>query len=340
MTMARRPWVEGLAGLAMVVAVEAAAEPPREVRRVVRGLLPLLAGNPGDVQRPTRPALILAGGGADVDAAMRFFGERAGAGDLVVLRASGGGGYNQYLLDLTGADSVETLIVASRQRANDPYLLARVGQAEGVFLAGGDQADYVTFWGGTPLASAIDAVAARGGPLGGTSAGLAILGEWAFAALAGTVTSLQALSDPYHERVTLVRSVVHIPALAGVITDSHFAARDRMGRLIAFLARIATDSAASDVRGLGIDEATALLVDEQGAATVAGSGAVYLLRTAGPPERCVPGEPLTFHTVAVQRAVAGDAVDLPSWQGDGLASYTVTAEDGQLTSTQAGGRVY
>lgn len=271
---------------------------------------------------------------------MRFFGERAGAGDLVVLRASGGGGYNQYLLDLTGADSVETLIVASRQRASDPYLLARVGQAEGVFLAGGDQADYVTFWGGTPLASAIDAVAARGGPLGGTSAGLAILGEWAFAALAGTVTSLQALSDPYHERVTLVRSVVHIPALAGVITDSHFAARDRMGRLIAFLARIATDSAASDVRGLGIDEATALLVDEQGAATVAGSGAVYLLRTAGPPERCVPGEPLTFHTVAVQRAVAGDAVDLPSWQGDGLASYTVTAEDGQLTSTQAGGRVY
>jgi hypothetical protein len=38
--------------------------------------------------------------------------------------------------------------------------------------------------------------------------------------------------------------------------------------------------------------------------------------------------------------VAGQAVHLPSWQGTGLASYTVTAEDGQLTSTQPGGRLY
>ncbi len=153
--------------LTTVAAQGVAAQEPRHARRVVRGLLPLLAGNPADVQRATRPTLIRAGGGADVDAARRFFGERDGAGDLVVLRASGSGGYNQYLLDLAGADSVETLIVASRWRAEDACVLGRVSQTEGVFVAGGDQADYVDFWGGTPLASAIDASPARGAPLGG-----------------------------------------------------------------------------------------------------------------------------------------------------------------------------
>ncbi len=330
----------GLILLAVVAGLECAAGQPRATRRVVRGLWPLLVGNPADVQRPTRSTLVLAGGGDDVDAAMRAFGESAGAGDLVVLRASGGAGYNQYLLDLTGADSVETLIVTSRHRAEDPYVLARVHQAEGLFLAGGDQADYVAFWGGSALAAAIDGVAARGAPLGGTSAGLAILGEWVFAALAGTVTSTQALADPYNERVTLARNVVHLPALAGVICDSHFAARDRMGRLVTFLARIAADSGVLQVRGLGIDEATALVVDENGLSRVVGRGAVYLLETPGPPQRCLPGQSLTFRDVAVRKAVAGQIIHLPSWQGTGLISYTVTAEDGQLTSTQAGGRLY
>jgi len=338
--MSARQRAVGLIFLAMVAGLEGVAQEPRTTRRVARGLLPLLVGNPADVQRPTHPTLVLAGGGADVDAAMQALGEAAGQGDLVVLRAAGGGGYNRYLFDLTGADSVETLIVASRHRAEDPYVLARVHQAEGVFLAGGDQADYVTFWGGTALAAAIDGVAARGAPLGGTSAGLAILGEWVFAALAGTVNSAQALADPYHERVTLVRNVLRLPALAGVICDSHFAARDRMGRLVAFLARIAADTGTWQVRGLGIDEATALVVDENGLGTVVGRGAVYLLQSPGPPQRCQPGHPLTFRNVVVQKAIGGQRVHLPSWQGAGLIAYTVSAEDGQLSSTQPGGRLY
>lgn len=325
---------------AAAVAIGFSPNPPRPPGRVVRGFLPLIAGNPADVQRVTRPALILAGGGPDVDAAMSYFGECAQAGDLVVLRATGGDSYNQYLLNLTAADSVETLIVASRQRAEDPYVLARLGQAEGVFLAGGDQAHYVTFWGRTPLATAIDEVAGRGTPLGGTSAGLAILGEWNFAALAGTVTSSQALADPFHPRVTLVRGVLRLPLLAGIITDSHFSNRDRMGRLVTFLARIVSDWHVPEARGIGIDEATALLIDGHGVATVVGRGAVYFLRTPGPPERCLPGQPLTFRLIGVQRAVAGQVFHLPTWHGEGLLTYTVSADEGILTSTQPGGRIY
>lgn len=333
----QRLWLAALAALWMGTA---ASQPARSPRRVVTGLVRFLAGNPADVARPTRFGLILAGGGTDVDAAMQFFGERAGAGDLVVLRAGGGAGYNQYLLTLTGADSVETLVVPSRQRAEDPYVLTRLRQAEGVFITGGDQADYVNFWGDTSLAGAIEDAVRRGAPLGGTSAGLAILGEWVFAALHGAVSSAEALADPYHPRVTLVRNVVRLPRLFGTITDSHFAARDRMGRLLAFLARLLTDEGMTEVRGVGVDEGTALLVDEAGLGVVVGRGAVYFLRPSGRPERCVPGEPLTFRGVSVQRAVTGQEFSLPTWSGAGVVIYTVSVEDGRLISTQAGGRIY
>jgi cyanophycinase-like exopeptidase len=43
-----------------------------------------------------------------------------------------------------------------------------------------------------------------------------------------------------------------VPLLLGAITDSHFVSRDRMGRLIVFLARIIRDGWASQARGIGI----------------------------------------------------------------------------------------
>ncbi len=42
----------------------------------------------------------------------------------------------------------------------------------------------------------------------------------------------------------------------------------------------------------------------------------------------------------MQKAVAGQAFHLRTWHGAGLATYTVTAEDGQFTSTHPGGRGY
>ena len=51
-----------------------------------------------------------------------------------------------------------------------------------MFIAGGDQANYINFWMGTPVQSALNDAIARGVPIGGTSAGLAVLGEWAYSA--------------------------------------------------------------------------------------------------------------------------------------------------------------
>ena len=48
--------------------------------------------------------------------------------------------------------------------------------ADGIFIAGGDQSNYVRFWKGTPVAEALDPHVRAGKPIGGTSAGLAMLG--------------------------------------------------------------------------------------------------------------------------------------------------------------------
>src|SRR3546814_19922657 len=79
----------------------------------------------------------------------------------------------------------------------------------------------------------------------------------------GSMTSEVALRDPFDPGVTLVGDFLHLPYLEHVITDSHFARRDRLGRLVVFVARLRGEGVA-DVAGLGIDEGAALCIDSDG----------------------------------------------------------------------------
>jgi cyanophycinase-like exopeptidase len=155
------------------------------------------------------------------------------------------------------------------------------------------------------------------------------------------VKSSDALSNPFHERVTLTRDFLHVPLFNGKITDSHFVARDRMGRLIAFLARIVTDGWSGAPFGIGIDEKTAVLVDAGGSARVTGAGAAYFLRTPGPPEQCIPNAALTYRNILVYRlTAAAGRFNLNSWTGSGGLEYTLSAESGVLKSSLAGNQIY
>jgi cyanophycinase len=133
---------------------------------------------------------------------------------------------------------------------------------------------------------------------------------------------------------------VQLPVLAGVIGDPHFGARDRMGRDLAFLCRIAANGWSSAPRGIAVDEQTALLVEPSGSSSVVGSGNVYFLRAPGLPQTCAAKTPLTYRNIAVDRISAGDGFDLAAWQRSGGSAYTVSAEAGVLTSTQPGGSPY
>lgn len=292
---------------------------------------------------PQRPSSVLMGGGADVGAAFRWMIEQAGGGDFLVLRATGTDAYNRYIYRMGGVDSVQTLIVQTRKAAADPAVVEAVDKAEAIFIASGDQRDYIKLWQNTPLADAINRAAARNVPVGGTSAGLAVLGQYAFGALHGTVESNEAMADPYGRRMTLVRDFLSIPGLQNTITDSHFGARDRMGRLLTFLARTVQDNwtSADDARAIGVDENTALLVHD-GMGQRVGSGSVYFLRPTVAPAVCRAGKPLRMKDVTVQRLSRKGSFDLVQWlslDGDTVA-YELSVDDGDIASTQPGHGIY
>jgi len=282
------------------------------------------------------------GGGTDQDAAFQWMCARAGGGDFLVLRASGTDAYNSYVKKLCPAlNSAATLIITSREGASQPFVAPTIHGASAVFIAGGSQDNYINFWRGTPVETEINAAIRRGVPVGGTSAGLAVLGEYNFAALRDTVKSNEALRNPYGERVTVTRDFLHVPGLEGVITDSHFVARNRMGRLIVFLARIAGDGWDHAPLGIGIDEKTVLLMDVDGTGRVTGLGAVYFLRAPGPPEDCRPETPLTYRNIFVYKLTAGEGrFNLKSWTGRGGVEYRLSAERGELKSTKASNQIY
>ena len=290
-------------------------------------------GNQGDVNTFTTAGFALMGGGSDVDEAFRWMIQRSGGGDFVVIRASGTEAYNPYISKIGAIDSVETLIIYSREGAENQFVVEKVRRAEALFIAGGDQADYIRFWKGTALNEAINFLINQGIPIGGSSAGLAVLGEFIFAALNGTVYSSEALDNPYNFRITLETNFLYIPVLRGVITDSHFSQRDRMGRLIVFLARILKDGWATEVRGIGIDEATALLVELDGWAQLAGRGAAYFLMADHQPKVCQPAVPLTFSRVPVYKIQAGGFFNLLTWQGNGGVTYYLSVDKGKLSSS-------
>jgi cyanophycinase len=243
-------------------------------------------------------------------------------------------------------NSVATLILSDRQAAQDPAVAAIIRQAEVVFIAGGDQANYIHAWKDTPVQDAINADLAEGKPIGGTSAGLAVLGEFVYGALGdppdgNALVSADVLPNPYTERVTLIRGFLKVPHLENLLTDSHFAKRDRMGRTLGFLARIMQDGWSKSPREVAIDEKSAVLVESDGKGTVLGSGkGAYFLRPTHQSETCKKGEPLTFQKISVYRVPAGGHFDLTSWTGDGGTAYSLSVEKGKIDSTQAGHDVY
>jgi cyanophycinase-like exopeptidase len=286
------------------------------------------------------------GGGDDLDEAFRWLCEKANGGDFVVLRATGDEEYNAYVNELCKLNSVATLIIPDRVSAQDPAAAEIIRKAEIVFISGGDQGNYLRNWKGTAVQNAINAHVAAGRPIGGTSAGLAVEGEFVYGALGdkaddADLASSQVLPNPYFDRVTLERGFLKIPRLENLITDSHFAKRDRMGRTLGFLARIMEDGWSQSPREIAVDEKSAVLVEPDGKATVVGTGkGAYFLRATHKPEVCKKDQPLTFREISVYRVTAGGHFDLAAWKGEGGTAYLLSVDKGKIESTQADKSVY
>ena len=323
------------------------------------------------------PSFVLMGGGPDVDPAFRWLIQRAGirpgtGGRFVVIRATGTEAYNPYIFysDETlstantiadmwvggaslGLTSVETLVIPSVKAANSQAVNAILSKANVVFIAGGDQSDYIRFWKGTALEQTLKTLMQKNVPVGGTSAGLAVLGQFDYSALYKSATSELSMLDPYYKDITfdpnplsLQGGFIAPPALANMIFDSHFDSRDRMGRFITFISRIvaptttpggtfgciggvlpASSSGNMTARGIGISVETALLVQGNGNGypvtakrvtnpSTTTESAVYFVRPSVPPSVCRSKTPLTVPNVEVKKLADSNTVfNITDWTG-------------------------
>jgi cyanophycinase-like exopeptidase len=347
------------------------------------------------------PSIALVGGGYDVGESFRWMIARAGitkatGGRFVIIRATGTDAYNPYIfsrlgqVDTTspkgyemvgGADlgltSVETLVISSRAMAEDPLVQKVVGRANAIFIAGGDQADYYNYWQSTSLNTLIQKAVAAGIPVGGTSAGTAMLGQYAFAALNGAVESPAALSDPFNRSVTLdplntsskkfvqTGSFLNVATLGKTITDPHFNTRDRLGRLFSFVARIGNGCTGGvtnygDVAGIGIDEETAVLISgapgaakaelvanpynaENTTSLYTAQNSAYFVKYTSAPTQCVAGKPLVdnsgiqVYRLSAQPSKPSPYPTAPQYSFKASASFNTSNWASQVVQTYGDG---
>lgn len=197
------------------------------------------------------------------------------------------------------------------------------------------------FWKNTPVEDAINFVAAKSAPVGGTSAGMAILGEFVYAAMSdASLTAETALTNPFHEDVSLARGFLELPVLGNIITDQHLTERDRIGGTVALLARLVHDGWTSVGRAIAADRETSLHVDPAtGKARVFATPDhdtpfVYFMRTTVWPDVCERDTPLTLRNVDVYRIGPDGTFDIGTWTGHGGVAYTLSSESEVLTSSR------
>lgn len=286
-----------------------------------QGYTSYFTGNTTNITTTPEFGVCMMGGATENDNAMTWLLQKANGGDIVVLRSTGSNGYNNYLYSGLGVtvNSVETLVITSVEGATNPYVLNKVANAEMIWFAGGDQWNYVSYFKNNALEDLINYhVNVKGAPIGGTSAGMAILGGRYFSAQNGSVTSAQAMSNPYATNVTLggysgntlpTTDFLNIPFLTNVITDTHYDNPDRRGRHATFMARFRQDYA-TEIYGIACNEYVAVCIGTDGRARVYGDYPnyqefAYFIQPncfwGVPSPYCVIGQPLTWNSIMVYK---------------------------------------
>lgn len=264
-------------------------------------------GDTSDVNPATEFGICLMGGATEDDNGSTWFLNKAGGGNVVVIRASGSDGYNNYFFNDLGVtlQSVETIVFNNANASTSAFVQRRLQNAEAIWIAGGDQYIYETYWKNTPIMDILNNhVNVKIAPIGGTSAGMAILGEHYFNAEVSSVTSATALSNPYNAGVTLETDFLSMPYLSNTITDTHYDNPNRKGRHTTFIARLTAENGGAAFYGIAANEYVAICIDENGLATVFGEypdypDAAYFIRMNcfnDQPEVLEPGTPLTWDT--------------------------------------------
>jgi len=312
----------------------------------------------GDPAKPraahTQFGLALMGGGGKLDSAYRFIATHAGGGHIVILRAVSDDSYDPtdgnygeaFMKEWGPVVSAETIVFHHREASGDPRVIGAIRNADGIFLAGGDQSNYIRYWKGTPVQEALNAHVAANRPIGGSSAGLAILGHYSYGALdGGSMESKVALADPFDKGVTLEADFLHYRFLEDVITDTHFSQRHRLGRLLTFLARLDQSPASNPgkVYGIGVDEKTALLIGADGIGRLAAgsAGSAWIVQPQKAATDLAPGKPLSIADVRLVQLGAAGSLDLKTRAvSKPVAAATISIRAGKLDAESLASKIF
>jgi cyanophycinase len=225
---------------------------------------PTLASALAEPVSPIAGSLVLVGGGGLPDAIRERFLQLAGgkhARLVVIPTASSKADTPDQLKSYAfwksqDVESCELLHTRKRDQANDPKFIRALREATAVWLSGGDQSKLVAAYRGTGVESALHDLLTRGGVIGGTSAGAAVMSSV-------MITG----GNPAAEVDT------GFGFLPGAVVDQHLTKRNRVPRLLGVL------TTHPGYFGVGIDEQTAVVVQGR-TMTVLGDAAVRICYSA------------------------------------------------------------
>jgi cyanophycinase len=260
---------------------------------------------------------VIVGGSLTDRAIVRRFVELAGgpAAPIVVIPTAGGDdGYDSSYAGLDafrreGATNLAVLHTYDRTEADSDAFVAPLRSAAGVWFPGGRQWRLADAYLGTRTEAELGEVLARGGVIGGSSAGATILGS--YLVRGDTRTNTIMMGDHEEGFGFLGRSAI----------DQHLLARNRHFDLMAVV------EAHPELLGIGIDEDTAIVVQGdrfevlgQGYVAIYDQGA--MLDSGAPFYFLAPGDVFDLATRTGYRGDGSNAreverVERRSWQAGG-----------------------
>ncbi|NME69334.1 GEVED domain-containing protein [Flammeovirga aprica] len=300
------------------------------------------------------------GGDGEVNAT-QWFVDQADGGDYLVLRTDAVGGQASWVWSnfSNSISAAAELSITTKNGANNATVAQYIRDAEAVFIAGGDQREYMDLWKGTAVEDALNyLINVKNVPIGGTSAGMAIMGGAYYAPETSGILSSEILNNPYHPYTSnslFYNDFINNPVLTNVITDTHLDRthgtnnENRYGRAFGLLARTVADNNATARYAIACDEATFVCIDVNGMAKVFGDGgqtqyptkAYFMVVNCAVPETITSGQSLVWNNnnAAVKAYVIqgstngnGNSFSLTDWTtasgGGWLDMYTSNGYNG------------
>lgn len=222
----------------------------------------------------TKGSLIIIGGHEDKEGdctILREVARRAGKSGRIVLMTVATelpeevGQEYQAIFKQLGVERVDVLDIRTRAQAYDEATVQKLADTPVIFFTGGDQLRLTSQLGDSPVYRCMQESHRRGGTIVGTSAGAAAMPE----------TMLNGGESDKSLGISALTMAPGLGLLPSVVIDSHFAERGRMGRLLGAVAQNPRNL------GIGIDEDTAIMVEQGKYFHCIGAGAVYIVDGSG-----------------------------------------------------------